>query len=232
MFSFNFTFLDIVKFIIFYPFVLLGRLVKSSVDSKKDNKLIDDLYDLMEEVECFTNFIKKGPTTLEKYKMKNVLFEHCIDFSFISEVRREQNVISFTINRAKPEFSFKTGGWSAGGVRYFEKRDCDLEELANLIYDNIERSYNTITGRSPMDFAEEARWRLNVKDIILTKYKADLYALRRAFILMSHDKNHPRYDKARTEIVQFFGDGFKSANFVSEIENIYIAKSVMDALEK
>lgn len=229
---FNFSFFDVVKIIVLSPFMLAWHLIKVLFVSKKDTKLMDELYDLLDELEYFINFIRKGPTTLERYKIKNTLFEYHLNLAYISNVREEQNVIGFRVKIGDSSFTSRSGGWGAGGTRYYHKKDYNIESVANDLYDVIERSYNIRTNPSSEYYKETSYWRVNTKDVILKKYNADFYALRRAFIIMSHKEDHPRHINAKAEIIQFFGSGDKAALFVNEIEDAYISKSVVDALTR
>jgi hypothetical protein len=237
----SFSFWEIVKIILLFPFLLIRHFFKvyNPISYTEDNKLIDNLYDLLEEAEKLTHYMGKGPSYLESFRLKNAISEHHIEYKYGSTEFSEQHRIAFFLTRGKKNFTLFTGGNSGGGGSYYNKENINYEELAERVYSNIERSRDRKQDirQWSNNFHEWEKWREESIKAIIDNYissiiqdKEMFYYLRRALIMSTHEETHVRYIKAKNELISILNDEVLVMNMVNEIDEAYSGKIVMNEI--
>lgn len=230
--GFNISGWVIIGYLLSWPFVRLWSF--NPFIRIKDNKLNKKLRDLIEEMECYINYINKGPVVIETYKMKRATArEMCHDLSYLYSDWKDQRVQCLTNKILDKDVMVRTGGRSAGGCRYFKKTSIDLiDTIAEELYRDAD--YN-LKKRDDSEWKRIRNWRETMIDPIYEKYgiqeNKQFYCIRRALIILSHSKDNHRSIQAKKELSQaFFDIETAMESFISEVEGAYAVKVVYESL--
>lgn len=239
----NFTAWDIVKALLLLPFMLIHItfLNINPVLRKKDAKIINAYYEFLdEEAREFIKFMDKGPIQLEKYKIRNSYpIDVHIECFYGSTEFDKQHRIAFRVERMEDKYSFGTGGRSALGTRSYKKDKMieDFEKITQEIYRDIEKAWRRDKEEITGYYKVHDEWVDGFIKPILEKYDVgernyyrDYYPIRRAHVLSMFESTHPRYIKAKEELVSYFKDEKKAIDFAKDIEDAYTSRIVMDSL--
>lgn len=227
MFGFEFIFYLIWQLITF-PFRFIWSL--NPFIRIKDNKLIEQFYDFLDELKHFIIFMNKGPVEIKQYVIQNVRpRETHVELSYLSSKFSEQRVIRFITKIEEKKFSYFSGGRSGGGLQYFDKKNINFDEIAKRAYLSIELSS---LDKSNNYYKEYDRWKEEYIKPLFAQYniKENFYYFRRALILITHNEEHGRYKKAFDDLKKVFKTDNAVFSFVKDVKNAYSVKTVLDKL--
>lgn len=224
---------DIIKSILLFPFDFIIRLFKiyRPLNHKRDKEIVTQINKILREIDKFAVFSAKGPIKIETYEFQNSLFEYQMGFRFINYTAFSFERAYFIVRRDEDKIRFSKSFVSSTSTRHFKKDNIDFEELAKIVYEEIEKSHNKWNYNSYVN--EWKTWRRETVEPIFQKYQLEYnYSLiRRALIISSFEGLEKHYyEEAEIYLANHLKDENEMKNFIEDVSLAYCSKVFLDKL--